>query len=128
MEVVVLEVRIGGPVEFRYDDVASATRSTWRDELDASGIGSSWSARGTFLEVEPPRRLVFRQALDFGPRSAKQEFRVTAEFRAEPRGTRLMMTVEATPSKHWNLLGRTNLEGQLDRLAKVLGPVDSARA
>jgi uncharacterized protein YndB with AHSA1/START domain len=119
MKVTALEARVGGPIEFRYEDAGSAGNSVWRGALQARGLASSWTARGSFLKVDAPRWLAFRQALDFGSNGATQEYRMTAEFRAEGAGTHLIMTAEATPSKHWDLLGRTNLEGQLDRLAKI---------
>lgn len=126
MEVTALEIRVGGPIEFRYEDAGSAGDYVWRSALQAGGLTSSWTARGSFLEVDAPRRLAFRQALDFGSKAATQEYRMTAEFQEDPAGARVLLTAEATPSKHWGLLGRTNLEGQLDRLAKACAAADAA--
>src|SRR5580658_8843126 len=105
MEVLALEVHPGGRVEFRYAEAGSDASPRWRAEPGAKGVSGSWEARGTFLEVDPPSRLVFRQDLDFGPRSRLQEYRMAAEFRTQASGTLLTLTAEATPSNHWTLLG-----------------------
>jgi uncharacterized protein YndB with AHSA1/START domain len=118
-EMLAIEVYPGGRIESQYEGAAAVGNPQWREELRAKRVSASWTARGTFLEVDPPRRLVFRQALDFGTRSRPQEYRMTSEFRPEAEGTRLNLKAEATPSKHWTLLGRQNLVGQMDRLANV---------
>jgi uncharacterized protein YndB with AHSA1/START domain len=119
MEVLALEAHPGGRIEFRYAEAGSDANPRWQAELRAKGLSGSWEARGTFLEVDLPSRLVFRQDLDFGPRSRLQEYRMAAEFRTQASGTLLTLTAEATPSKHWTLLGQSNLVGQIDRLARV---------
>ncbi len=45
---------------------------------------------------------------------------MTAEFHRRGLETLLALATEASPSKHWSLLGRPNLVGQLDRLTRAL--------
>ena len=120
MKVEELDVRVGGRIEFTYEEAGSVSTPEWQSQFQGKGLSTSWSGRGTFLEVDRLRRLSFRQALDFGPKSSPQDDRMAADFRAVETGTRLILTAEAPSSKHWMLLGRPNLVGQLDRLARVL--------
>ncbi len=120
MKVEELDVRVGGRIEFNYEEAGSVGKPGWKSEFQGKGVSTSWSGRGTFLEVDRLRRLSFRQALDFGPKSSPQDYRMAADFRSVKTGTRLILTTEAPSTKHWMLLGRQNLVGQLDRLARVL--------
>jgi hypothetical protein len=119
MEIVALDVRSGGAIEFRYEDAATARDPRWQEELRSKGQSTSWTARGAFLAVDRPRLLAFRQLLDFGPKTKPQEYRMFATFREEGSGARLLLKAEAPESKHWALLGKTNLEAQLERLARL---------
>lgn len=115
-----LEVRVGGRIDLRYEEVGAARNPAWAGELRAKGQGTSFTARGYFTEVEPLRRLGFRQELDFGRAGKPQEYQLTAEFSSVEGGTRVRLTAEASPTKHWALLGRSNLKGQLERLARAV--------
>ena len=120
MKVEELDIRVGGRIVFNYEEAGTVGKPEWQSEFRGKGVSTSWSGRGSFLEVDPLRRLSFRQALDFGPKSSSQEYRMAADFRGVDTGTRLILTTEAPSSKHWLLLGRQNLVGQLDRLARLL--------
>lgn len=120
MRVEKLDVRVGGQIEFVYEEVGAVRNPEWRKELQAKGLSASWEARGTFLEAHRPSRLSFRQALDFGPEAPPQDYLMVARFYAGGNGTRIVLAAEAPPTKHWLLLGRQNLAGQLDRLTRVL--------
>ncbi len=115
-----LEVRVGGRIDFRYEDAATAANPAWSRVLQARGVSTLWTARGMFLVMDPLRRLAFQQALDFGAKSRPQEYRMTAEFRRRGLETFVVLAAEASPSKHWSLLGKPNLVGQLDRLTGAL--------
>lgn len=117
MEVLRLEPRLDGPIEFYYQEAATARDSAWREKFSRRGLSSSWSARGVFREMDPPTRLVFRQALDFGRGAGAQSYEMQASFLERAGGTRVELTALADATKHWRLLGRQNLIGQLARLA-----------
>lgn len=125
MRVAELDVRKGGPVEFVYTEASAAGDPAWHQQLERQGISTSWRARGVFEEVRSPTHLSFRQNLDFGPQRAPQPFRWSLDLRRVPSGTRISGRAEAAPTKHWKLLGRRNLAGQLDRLvARAERPSD----
>jgi uncharacterized protein YndB with AHSA1/START domain len=115
-----IEVRVGGRVEFRYEEAAAARDPKWRAELEARGQGTSWTARGTFTVVEPGARFEFHQRLDFGHGRPPQEYRHRIEMRPQEDATLVVSRAEAPASKHWALLGKANLAGQLDRLDRAI--------
>ncbi len=122
MRVETLDVRVGGRIDFVYEEASAARDPAWRRQLEDGGLSTAWTARGVFQEVKAPSRLAFRQSLDFGPKSRPQEYRMTVQLRPEGTATYLEMTAEATSTKHWLLLAERNLIGQLDRLTEALTP------
>lgn len=117
-----LDLRVGGAIDFEFVEVGAARHPAWREELEASGIPTAFTAHGRFSVVAPPTRLAFVQALRFGARTRPLEYALSVRLTEVPRGTRAAVVVESTPTKHWAVLGRGNLEGQLDRLEGLLQP------
>jgi len=113
-----LDVRPGDPIVLGFEYAATANDPVRRAEFRAAGIPTSYRGVGTFDEVEPLRRLVFRLRLDFGPRAPATDLRFRAEFTPDLGGVRVGLTAEGSPNKHWALLGKANLEGQLERMAR----------
>ncbi len=115
-----LEPRVGGGIVLRYEEAGAASDPAWGRELRRRGQSTGFSARGAFTEIEPPRRLAFAQELDFGRAGVPTRYTLSAQFLPSGSATRAEVTAAATPSKHWTLLGRANLAGQLERLAGVV--------
>jgi len=73
---------------------------------------------GTYLELDPPRRLVFTWV---SPYTGPEPGRVTVEVHPHPEGTRLVLTHERLPDdvveSH-----RNGWTAMLERLAGALGP------
>ncbi len=114
-----LEAVPGGSLVFRYEEAGSRDHPEWRSRMEAAGLSTSWSARGTFTELVPPRRIAFRQQLDFGRSARPLEYRLSAELTPEGRGTTVALVAASEPTRHWRLLGEANLRGQLDRLERA---------
>ena len=115
-----LDVRVGGRIDFVYAEASTVGDPEWRKEFERHGIPPTFTAQGTFLDVARPTRLAFRQFVDYGPKSHPQEFRMRAAFRGEGSITHVALSAEAPPTRHWTLLGKQNLVGQLNRLEKAL--------
>lgn len=76
-----------GPKDFRIDTISFPARvgALYRVTLTAPD-GSRWAHEGRFLEVDPPRRLVYTWQWTDGPLS-RAETLVELEFDATPDGT-----------------------------------------
>jgi uncharacterized protein YndB with AHSA1/START domain len=120
LEILGFDPRPGGRIDLRYEEAAAARNPAWREEVRSNGLATSWTARGTFRQVDRMKLVSFQQALDFGPRSAPQDYRLAAEFLPLGTGTRVRLEAQAPASKHWTLLGKQNLVGQLKRLGHAL--------
>lgn len=76
-----------GPRDFRIETIDFPARvgATYRVTL-AAPDGSHWAHEGTFVEVEPPRRLVYTWSWTEGPMSDAETL-VELTFDAVPGGT-----------------------------------------
>lgn len=115
-----LELRPGGALQILYVYAATASDPRPRRAFEGAGLPTEYRARGSYLEVDPPRRLESRQFLEFGPGAPALELRVSTELRQLEPGTRVLLTAASVPTSHWTALGRANLEGQLARLVSYL--------
>ncbi len=109
---------------------APAGMTLGEGELDLR-VGGRWSiemidptggrhvAFGKYLEVSPPRRVVYTHAWRLEDGDSSPETVVTVEFLAEGSGTRLLFTqtgFESEPSRDGHLGGWTSCLDQLEAL------------
>jgi uncharacterized protein YndB with AHSA1/START domain len=99
-----LDVRVGG---------------SYRIEWGAVGVAPHVE-HGTYLEVEPGRRLVMTEHLE-GVDAPWADTRVTVELHDHERGTRLVLTHEGFPSQRHRDLATGGWPGFLDRIAVLIG-------
>jgi len=85
--------------------------------------GRKASAVGTFLEVDPPRRLVYTFAWERMPILAlgMRDSKVTVEFREVAGGTEVRLTHELLDRRRLRAFHRFGWKGSMNRLAKLLG-------
>ncbi|NIK57132.1 SRPBCC family protein [Kribbella shirazensis] len=76
--------------------------------------------RGTYLEVEPPHRLVFSWKWDG---SDDEPTRVKVELSEVPDGTRMLLSHTGFANAEETANHRTGWDPELDRLADLLAPV-----
>jgi uncharacterized protein YndB with AHSA1/START domain len=105
--VVELDLRVGG---------------TYRVEFGPSGK-EPYVESGTYLEIDPPHRLVVSETLTNageGPDFGWSDTRVTVEFRAEDQKTRLILVHEGFPSSEHRDGAGGGWPGFIDRVAQLV--------
>ena len=72
--------------------------------------------RGEFLEIDPPKRLVFTWGFDGNPDVPPGSTIVTVTLRSEGDQTILQLVHSGLPSEHWAMMHETGWAKYLDRL------------
>ena len=73
-----------------------------------------------FVEVDRPRRLVYRDIADFVPGVEPYEVETVVELHREGRGTRMVLTFDAMHDEQWTEMSRLGRESELRKLADLL--------
>jgi len=111
-----LDLRPGGDLLY----TMSAVRAEEIDYMVKAGMPLSNNHHIKFVEVDPPRRLAFKEVVDFVPDTPTYEVETMVELHQVDAGTRLLITFEQMHDERWTELARMGRESELDRLAKVL--------
>ena len=112
-----LDVRVGGG----FDIVMRATAADVVAYLGGHGIPLESHARGTYTEVEPPRRLAWRSHVDFVPGVAPYEVAAALELRALADGaTAMTFRSDRMHDAMWTRNAEAGWTQQLDRLVEQL--------
>jgi uncharacterized protein YndB with AHSA1/START domain len=112
-----LDVRVGG----RFEIVMTAMLPEIIAHLKASGMGESSAAKGDYTIVEPNRRLVYTNAVDFVPGVPPYTSTTVVEMSATPTGgTRLIITNDVMHDEHWTTMATMGWTQQIGRLEKLL--------
>jgi uncharacterized protein YndB with AHSA1/START domain len=114
-----LDFRLGG--ELLYAMTATAPEQI--EFLKKAGMPQTTESLVTYTEVEPLRRLGFRQMADFIPGVKPYEVETTVALETSLQGVRMVLTLDAMHDDHWTQLAVMGWESELDKLAKVLKPV-----
>ncbi len=114
-----LDFRLGG--ELLYAMTAIAPEQI--EFLKKAGMPLTTESLVTYTEVEPLRRLGFRQMADFIPGVKPYEVETTVALEMSPQGVRMVLTLDAMHDDHWTQLAVMGWESELDKLAKLLKPV-----
>jgi uncharacterized protein YndB with AHSA1/START domain len=91
-----------------------------REFMTKAGMPLSTDHKLTFTEVDPPRRLAYRDFVDFIPGVEPYETNTVIEFQPATGGMRLVVTSDRMHDDRWTELARLGRESELDRLAKSL--------
>jgi uncharacterized protein YndB with AHSA1/START domain len=112
-----LDVRAGG----RFEIVMTAMLPEIIAHLKASGMGESSSAKGDYTVVEPNRRLVYSNAVDFVPGVPPYASTTMVEMSATPSGgTRLIITNDDMHDEQWTAMATMGWTQQIGKLEKLL--------
>jgi uncharacterized protein YndB with AHSA1/START domain len=116
VEVSKIEARPGGTLD--YDMIAD--RADQIAYMQKEGWEVRHRTHGTFIEVEPKRRLTLRHRIDFIPGVEPYDHEMQVEFM--PEGARVRMVVEVEPHRdaHWTRMAAQGFESQLTKVAAAL--------
>lgn len=76
--------------------------------------------RVRFLEVDPPRRLVYRDVADFIPGVEAYEVETVLELNEVEGSTHIVLTFDAMHDDHWTEMARLGHESELRKLEELL--------
>ena len=111
-----LDLRAGGVLEY----TMTATRGEEIDYMKKAGMPLSTLNKITFTEVSAPRRLAYRELVDFIPGVEPYEVSVVVDFLPVPSGVRIVVTFDRMHDDHWTSLAKLGRESELERLARLL--------
>lgn len=112
-----LDLRAGG----RFEIVMTAMLPEIIAHLKASGMGESSLAKGDYTIVEPNRRLVYTNTVDFVPGVPPYTSTTMVEMSAKPGGgTRLIITNDVMHDEQWTAMATMGWTQQIDKLEKLL--------
>jgi uncharacterized protein YndB with AHSA1/START domain len=111
-----LDLRSGG--DLLYTMIAIAPEQI--EFMARAGMPLTTEHRLTFTEVDPPRRLAYRDMADFIPGVEPYEVETVIELHEVPEGARMVLTFDRMHDDRWTELARLGRESELDRLARIL--------
>ena len=114
-----LDFHLGG--ELLYAMTATAPEQI--EFLKKAGMPLTTESLVTYTEVEPLRRLGFRQRADFIPGVKPYEVETTVALETSPEGVRMVLTLDAMHDEHWTQMAVMGWESELGKLAKLVKPV-----
>jgi uncharacterized protein YndB with AHSA1/START domain len=116
VEVRALEARAGGALE--YDMIADGAEQV--AYMKREGMPLSHAVRGTFVEVDAPKRLKLKQIVDFVPGAPSYDNHVLVDLVAEGRKVRMTITVDAHHDEAWTQRAAAGWTSQLTKLPAAL--------
>jgi uncharacterized protein YndB with AHSA1/START domain len=111
-----LDLRPGGDLLY----AMSAVRAEEIEYMVKSGMPITTEHRLTFTEVDPPRRLAYRDMADFIPGVEPYEVQTAIDFEPVPDGVRVVLTFDRMHDDRWTEMAKLGRESELDRLDRVL--------
>lgn len=111
-----LDLRPGGVLDY----TMTATRAEEIEYMKKAGMPLSTLNKITFTEVSAPRRLAYRELVDFIPGVEPYEVSVLIDFLPVPEGVRIVVNFDRMHDDHWTSLAKLGRESELDRLARLL--------
>jgi uncharacterized protein YndB with AHSA1/START domain len=116
VEVHAIEPRVGGKLS--YDMLA--VEPAHIEYLKKEGMAASHGTHGTFVEVEPQRRLKILHVIDFIPGLAPYENNILVELFPGETNVRMVVTIDAHPDEEWTRRSAAGFESQLRKLPGAL--------
>ena len=116
VEVRELDLRPGGALV--YDMTAVGADQV--EYMTRAGMPLVNTQKVTYVEVDPPRRLVYRDVADFVPGVEPYEVETIVEMSAVEDGTRVVLTFDAMHDENWTEMARLGRENELRNLETLL--------
>ena len=111
-----LDLRPGGDLLY----AMTATRAEEIEFMTQAGMPVTTEHRLTFTEVDPPRRLAYKDFADFIPGVEPYEVDTLVELFEVEDGVNMVLTFDRMHDDRWTELARLGRESELERLARVL--------
>jgi uncharacterized protein YndB with AHSA1/START domain len=111
-----IDLRPGGEMTY----VMTATAPDQVDFMRKAGMPTATSARLTFTEVDPPRRLAYNHRADFIPGVEPYMVATQVDLEVTPGGVHMSLTIEAMHDAEWTDRMVQGWENELDKLATLL--------
>jgi uncharacterized protein YndB with AHSA1/START domain len=116
VEVCELDVRPGGRLV--YDMTAVGADQV--EFMARAGMPLVSTQKVIYLEVDPPRRLVYRDVADFVPGVEPYAVETVVELSAAEGRTRVVLTFDAMHDDEWTEMARLGRENELRNLEALL--------
>ena len=116
VEVHVIDPTVGG--ELFYDMIADGAEQI--EHMKKMGMPLSHETRGTFVMVEPNRRLKIRHVIDFIPGLEPYDNNIVVEFVPEGSSVRMLVAIDRHPEEEWTRRAAAGFESQLTKLPGAL--------
>ena len=111
-----LDLRPGGDLLY----TMSAVEPEQMEYMVKAGMPLSTDHKLTFTDVDPPRRLAYRDMADFIPDVEPYEVETVIELFEVEDGVRMVLTFDAMHDDRWTKLAVMGRESELVRLAAIL--------
>jgi uncharacterized protein YndB with AHSA1/START domain len=111
-----LELRPGGELVYAFTAIAGDQIAF----LKEAGMPLTQTVRGTYTEVDPPRRLAYRTLADFMPGVEPYDVDTAVDLIADADGVRVVLTLDAMHDEQWSRLMVMGWENELGKLARLL--------
>ena len=116
VEVLELDLRPGGEAVYEMSAVAAEQI----EFMTQAGMPLVSRLRFTFVEVDPPRRLAYRDVADFIPGVEPYEVETVIELHPVEGGVRVVLTFDAMHDERWTQLATMGRESELHKLGALL--------
>ncbi|HKW72395.1 MAG TPA: SRPBCC domain-containing protein [Candidatus Dormibacteraeota bacterium] len=111
-----LDLRPGGDLHY----TMSAVGPEQQEYMLKAGMPLTTNLRIAYIDVEPPRRLVYRDVVDFIPGVEPYEVETVVELHETGDQVHMVLTFDRMHDEQWTRLAVMGHEGELDRLARLL--------
>jgi uncharacterized protein YndB with AHSA1/START domain len=111
-----IDLRPGGELVY-------AMSAIGRDQVEymkKAGMPLTTEHRITYTEVAAPRRLAYRNVVDFIPGVEPYEVEATVDLHGGPDGTRMILTFDAMHNDQWTRMAVLGRESELGKLERAL--------
>lgn len=116
ISVATFDLRPGGLLSYSM----TATGAEQVDYMVKAGMPITTKNSRRFVEVDPPRRLVFKEIADFIPGVEPYEMETVVELTEKDDQTRMVLTFEAMHDERWTQLATAGREMELAKLERLL--------